>query len=159
MTSKIDILKGVHPGIFLARELKKRNIRKSAFALSVKEYPQTLSAILTGRRGMNTSLALRIEEALALEEGFLMMLQVYHDIKMEKLRQSEGYHPDLTKFRPALFWDTKLEKIDWKRQRKAIASRVFERGNLTEKKELMRFYGRNTIEQLLKEEKGKPQAA
>lgn len=159
MDGKIDILKGVHPGLFLARELKKRKLAKSAFALSVNEYPQTLSAILTGRRGMNTSLALRIEEALGLEDGFLMILQVYYDIKAHKTSLAQGYHPDLAKFRPALFWDTKLEKIDWKRQRKAIANRVFERGNLTEKKELMRFYGRSTIEQLLKEQNTNSKAA
>lgn len=149
MGSQLEISKGIHPGIFLARELKKRQLSKGAFALSINEYPQTLSAILNGKRNMNTSLALRIEEALGMEEGFLMLLQVYYDIKQEKVKRSQRVHPDLTKFRPALFWDTKLEKIDWEQQKKTIVTRVFDRGNLSEKKELIRFYGRSTVEVLL----------
>ncbi len=156
MNDRLKILKGIHPGLFLDRELKKRKLSKGAFALSVGEYPQTLSAILTGKRNMNTSLALRIEEALGMEEGLLMMLQVYFDIKQEKAKLSKGYHPDLAKFRPALFWDTKLEKIDWRRQRRAIVNRVFERGNLREKKELIRFYGQDVIEATLEKDKIKP---
>lgn len=143
-------MKGVHPGVVLERELKKRHLSKSAFALSVNEYPQTLSAVLKGKRSMNTSLALRIEDALGIEEGFFMLLQVYYDIGQEKAKLSKDHHPDLKKFRRALFWDTSLEKIDWKRQRKAIINRVFERGNFTEKKELIRFYGRDAIDGLLK---------
>jgi addiction module HigA family antidote len=145
----MEILKGVHPGLVLERELKKRHLSKGAFAISVSEYPQTLSAILKGKRSMNTSLALRIEDALGLDEGFLMLLQIYYDIKQEKLKHSKGYHPNLTKFRRALFWDTKLETIDWKRQKNAIINRVFERGNITEKKEILRFYGRKDIEAIL----------
>src|SRR5690606_37795350 len=103
--NKTDILKGIHPGIILERELKKRAFSKGQFALSVKEYPQTLSAIMKGKRNMNTSLALRIEEALGIEEGFFMTLQVFYEIREEKRKQFITCHPDLSKFRPALFWD------------------------------------------------------
>jgi addiction module HigA family antidote len=84
MDLKIQNIKGLHPGLFLDRELKKRGLSKGPFALSIGEYPQTISAITHGKRGMNTSLALRIEAYLNLEEGTLMMLQVYYDIKLEK---------------------------------------------------------------------------
>ena len=94
---------------------------------------------------MNTSLALRIEEALGIEEGFFMTLQVFYHIKHEKKRRSEKNHPDTSKFRPALFWDTKIDTIDWGSQKKAVIQRVFERGNLTEKKEILRFYGKDAI--------------
>ena len=134
MTEKLNILKGIHPGLILERELKKRDLAKGAFALSISEYPQTLSAIIKGKRDMNTALALRIEEALGIEEGYFMTLQVYYDIKQEKQKLSQGYHPRLSTFRPALFWDTDIKKIDWKRQKKAVIKRVFERGNLKEKK-------------------------
>lgn len=33
---------------------------------------------------MNTSPALKIEEALGLEEGYFMILQVYYNIEQEK---------------------------------------------------------------------------
>ncbi|MBN8787584.1 MAG: hypothetical protein J0I84_10880, partial [Terrimonas sp.] len=80
----IEHLKGLHPGIVLERELKKRKLRKGPFALSIQEYPQTITAITKGNRSMNTSLAMRIEEALGLEEGFFMTLQVFYNIEEEK---------------------------------------------------------------------------
>ena len=36
---------------------------------------------------MNTPLALKIENALGLEEGYFMILQVFYDIEEEKKRQ------------------------------------------------------------------------
>jgi len=149
VNNKVDILKGIHPGLFLDRELKKRKLSKGGFALSIREYPQTLSAILKGRRSMNTSLALRIEDALGFEEGLLMTLQVFYDIKQEKNKLAKNNHPNLAKFRPALFWDTSIDKIDWNRQKKAVINRVFERGNLAEKKEVLRFYGNDIIRRTL----------
>jgi len=98
---------------------------------------------------MNTALALRIERELGIEEGFFMTLQVFHEIKEEKNKQSKKGHPEFSKFRPALFWDTKIENIDWNRQKKPIIKRVFERGNLTEKKEIVGFYGHDTINEML----------
>ena len=146
---RIDILKGLHPGLFLERELNKRGLSKGRFAMSIGELPQTLSPIFRGRRGMNTSLSLRIEAALGLEEGFLMMLQLYHDIKQEKEKVSRLHHPDLSKFRPALFWDTRIENIDWERQKKAVISRVFDRGSFSERKEVVHIYGPDTIRKVL----------
>lgn len=148
MKKELTILKGLHPGLILERKLKEKNIGKGEFALSVKEYPQTITAITKGKRNMNTALALRIEAALGLEEGFLMTLQVFYDIKQEKLRQQKN-KPHLDHIRPVLFWDTKMEKIDWQRQYKAVIRRVFERGNKKEKEEITRFYGKKTIENVL----------
>lgn len=149
MWDKMTILKGVHPGIVLERELKKRGMNKGAFALSIREYPQTLSAIITGKRDMNTNLALRIEEALGLEEGFLMMLQVFYDITQEKTMRSAKNKPDLSKLRPALFWETDLNKINWQRQKTAVINRVFERGNTEEREEIIKFYGQDVIDAVL----------
>lgn len=149
MKSSINIIKGIHPGIILERELKQRNIGKGRFALSLQEFPQTLVSITKGKRKMNTSLALKIEHALGLEEGYFMILQVYYDIEEEKRRQNME-HPDLTKLRSILFWDTKLEKIVWQKQKKAVIKRVFERGNEIEKKEIMRFYGKESVNEILK---------
>ncbi|MCA0398524.1 MAG: plasmid maintenance system antidote protein [Bacteroidetes bacterium] len=141
--------KGIHPGLILERELRKRRLSNGRFALSIKEYPQTLSAIISGKRSMNTSLAIRIEEALGIEEGFFMTLQVFYDIKEEKKKQSKKNRPTLSRFRPALFWDTSLEQIDWNRQKRSIIKRVFERGNFTEKKEILNYYGHDTIRKAL----------
>ena len=101
--------------------------------------------IIRGRRSMNTPLSLHIEQALGLEEGLLMTLQVYYDIAEEKRRISKGNRPDLTKLRPTLFWDTTLEKIDFTAYSRYVINRVFERGTQEEIKEIIRFYGRKTI--------------
>ena len=145
MNNKIEILKGVHPGKFLQREFGIRKIKSGQFAESIGEYPQTLSAIIRGRRAMNTPLSLRIERALGLEEGLLMTLQVYYDIAEEKRKVAKMDSPDLSKFRPALFWDTKIETINFLEHRRFVINRVFERGNEDEVCEIIRFYGQDVI--------------
>ena len=149
MNPPINIVKGIHPGIVLERELKKRGLGKGPFALSIQEFPQTISAITKGKRGMNTPLALRIENALGIEEGYFMTLQVFYEIKEEKRKQAQSFKPDLTLLRPALFWDTDLQKIDWKRQKRAVIERVWERGNEQEKAEMTRLYGEQEIDNIL----------
>lgn len=115
----------------------------------VNEYPQTLVSITKGKRSMNTALALKIEHALGLEEGFFMILQVYYDIEQEKRRQ-QTEKPDLTILRRVVFWDTDMTRIDWEKQKSAVINRVFERGNAQEKKEITRFYGKEVVNALLK---------
>lgn len=153
METNFEIAKGIHPGLILERELRKRNIPQGQFALSIQEYPQTISAIIKGKRSMNVPLAMRIEDALEMKEGFLMTFQVFYDIKEEKKKLSKKNHPALSKFRPALFWDTKIESIDWNKQKKPVIKRVFERGNFTEKKEAVNFYGRDAVKKILIAEK------
>ena len=97
---------------------------------------------------MNTALALKLEKVLGLEEGILMILQVYYDIKQEK-KKLELEKPDLSKIRPAIFWDTNLHAIEWNRQYESVIRRVFERGNEKEKKEITRFYGKEKINRVL----------
>ena len=151
MNAQLNQHKGKHPGLILEQELDNRNIRKGPFALEINEYPQTLSAITKGKRGMNTPLAFKIERALGIEEGYFMTLQVYYEIEEEKKKLFKN-HPDLTKLRPILFWDTKIEKLDWNKQKRAIIKRIFERGNHQEKKEISRFYGEEVINDVLNRE-------
>ena len=153
MNLQLSKLKGVHPGAVLERELRTRGLTKGAFALSIKEYPQTLGEITKGRRNMNTSLALRIEEKLGIEEGFFMTLQVFYDIKQEKKKRDATYHPDLSVFRRALFWDTRIEGIDWRQQKRAVIERVWERGDESEKAEIVWFYGQESVDEVLDKER------
>jgi len=147
--SLITLIKGIHPGLILDRELKKRHLFKGPFAISLNEYPQTLVSITKGNRKMNPNLALKIEKAFGFEEGYFMILQVFYDIKELKKKQHK-LRPDLTKLRRILFWDTSFENIDWEGQKNAIIKRVFERGNSTEKNEIMRFYGKENVHKILK---------
>ena len=79
-----------------------------------------------------------------------MTLQVFYDIKVHKLIQSQS-HRDLPKLRKVLFWDTRMESIDWEKQFKSVIRRVFERGNENEKSEVTRFYGPDKINIVLEE--------
>ena len=137
--------KGIHPGMVLERELKQRKLKKGPFALSLNEYPQTLNDITKGRRGFTPALSLKIDKALGLEEGTMLLLQTYYEIKKEKQKDYSAAHPNLSALRKALFWDTDLNKIDWQQQYKAVIERVFARGNDDEKKEILDFYGEERV--------------
>lgn len=147
MEGNIELIKGVHPGSILERELKKRSLAKGRFALSIGEFPQTLGSIINGKRRMNPALSLKIEEALNIEEGYFMVLQAYYDIKQEKLKRATT--PDISKFRPALFWDTDIKTINWQEYKESIIRRVFERGNESEQAEIKRFYSENVVDSIL----------
>ncbi|PIF30198.1 plasmid maintenance system antidote protein VapI [Flavobacterium sp. 9] len=148
MKTTIDIIKGIHPGFVLERELKKRMLAKGQFAIELGEFPQTLTAITKGKRRMNIPLAMKIEKSLCMEEGFFMTLQVYYDIEEQKKKLSRNkinLKPDLDKIRKIIFWDTDIKKIDWQKQKKAVIKRIFERGNESEKQEIIRFYRSDVI--------------
>ena len=116
------------------------------------EFPQTLVSITKGNRRMNVSLALKIEKELGLEEGFFMILQVYHDIFRKK--KKEKRKPDVSKFRQVLFWDTNIESIDWEKNSRMIITRILKYGNEEEKEELTNFYGLSAVMEILNEING-----
>ena len=155
MNTFIEKYKGIHPGIILERLLNQKGISQRPFALSIDEYPQTINAISKGRRKLNTSLALKIEKKLNLEEGTLALLQTYFDIKEEK-NKVEQKTPNLNLLRKSLFWDTDISKINWQNQSNAVIKRVFECGNDIEKEEIKRFYTKEKIKEALAQSIRKP---
>ncbi|WP_299177841.1 plasmid maintenance system antidote protein [uncultured Chryseobacterium sp.] len=150
MIKQFEKYKGIHPGIVLDRELKKRSIKQRPFALSLEEHPQTFNAITKGKRGISTGLALKIEQQLGLEEGTLVILQAYYDIQKIKEKEIKST-PNLHILSKALFWDTDIQLIDWERQYRAVIQRVFERGNENDKNEIIRFYGTKKVNQALQD--------
>ncbi len=146
MKDILKIIKGVHPGKFVEREMLKKGINKRQFAIAIGEHPQTLGAIIKGTRRMNVPLSLKIEEKLELEEGFLMTLQNHYDIKVFKKKNQRT--PDISKLSKVLFWDTTIDKIDWEQMKVAVVKRVFSRGTEEEKEEITRFYGADTVEKI-----------
>lgn len=146
MQTTLVIIKGVHPGKFMERELLKQKINKRQFAMAIGEHPQTIGAIIKGTRRMNVDLSLKIEEKLQLEEGFLMTLQVFYDVKQAKKKNS--LKPDISKLRKGLFWDTTFDKVDWQQMKVAVIKRVFSRGTEEEKEEITRFYGKDIVEKV-----------
>ena len=140
MRSRIDILKGIHPGKIIGRDLHKRNLSQRAFAASIGEHSQTLNAVITGRRNLTTEMSLKIEKAFGYEEGFLLTLQAFYEIATCKNRMASGSVSGVPAIRQSLFWDTDFNTIDWGRHKRAVIARVMERGNEAEKKEIARFY-------------------
>lgn len=148
MEKQFEKYKGIHPGIILDRELKKRSIKQRPFALSMAEHPQSFNAIIKGKRSLSTALALKIERGLDLDEGTFVLLQAYYDIKTEK-EKLDRQTPDLTILRKSLFWDTDISQIDWQKQAKSVIKRTFERGDEAEKDEIERFYGQERVKSVL----------
>ncbi|RAJ01598.1 plasmid maintenance system antidote protein VapI [Chitinophaga skermanii] len=146
---EFDALKGLHPGFFLENILERRQVDKNSLAYSIHEDPKSLQDILKGNSNISLAVALKIEDALQLEEGILGSLQLFYEIKQIKQAQQIDSKPDISKFRKILFWDTKFESINWQTQKAAIIRRVFERGNEEEKNEVARFYGMDIINQVL----------
>ena len=97
---------------------------------------------------MTLSLSLKIDKALGLEEGTMLLLQTYYEIKKEQQKDNLGELPDLSIIRKTLFWDTDIAKINWQKQYKAVIQRAFEGGNEDEKKEILRFYGKDKIKEV-----------
>ena len=155
MNTYVEKYKGIHPGIILERELKKRKIPKRPFAQSIGEHPQTLNAIIKGKRKLNIALALKIEKTLGFEEGTYVFLQTYFDIKEENQKQ-EKQTPNLEVIRKTIFWDTDLLMIDWQKHYKSVIRRIFERGNEQEKQEIVLFYGTEVVNKALLSQTGKP---
>lgn len=149
MNTNISVVKGIHPGIILDRELKKRKLSKKRFAESIHEFPQTLGSITKGKRKINPSLSVRIGEKLGIDEGYFMILQAYYDIEEEKKKQRKDLRPDLSRIRAVVFWDTVIDKIDWIKYKPSIIKRVFERGSEQEKQEIIRFYGKDDVSMIL----------
>ncbi len=138
----VELIKGIHPGFILERELKKRKLPKRRLAILMNEFPQLLGDITKGKRRINPSLSIRLGNALGIDESFFSVLQTYFDIEQEKKKRALQNQPDLSKLRPVLFWDTDFKTINWEKNKASIIKRIFERGNRMEMEEIIRFYGK-----------------
>lgn len=156
MEKSLERFRGIHPGVILERELKKRAIKPSPFAHSLDTHRQVFNAIIKGKRGIPIPLSLKVDKALGIEEGTFALLQTFYDIEKAKEESFLKEKPNLKLLRKVLFWDTDLDKIDWQKQSKAVIQRVFERGNEEEKNEMLRFYGEDKIKQSLNMNTTKP---
>lgn len=140
MTQDISPIKGIHPGKIIGRELKKRNLSQRKFADSIHEHSQTLNAVITGHRGLTVEMAVKIEDALGFEEGYLLTLQVFYEIAHYRQQVLSDSVQGIPAVRKILFWDTDFDSIDWGRHKNYVIGRVLEMGNDEEIREITRFY-------------------
>ncbi|WP_304144569.1 MULTISPECIES: HigA family addiction module antitoxin [Mesoflavibacter] len=144
MLPKIAKIKGVHPGLILQREIKRKNIKSSQLAMAINEHKQTISAIINQKRGINPELSIKLAQYFHTEEDYFMILQAGYEVKT-KLANYNTKKPNLNNIRKVLFWDTNFDKIDWNKNKRAIIKRVLERGNNIEINEIIEFYGKATV--------------
>lgn len=144
MNNLIDIIKGIHPGKFIERELKKKDLTQRALAEETGIPFQTINAIIAGRRNLTTEQALKIDQILGYEEGFFAILQTHYEIKQYKEKELASIYTEAPRIRKSLFWDTDFNKINWAKYKNAVIKRVFERGSKDEIEEITRYYNLST---------------
>lgn len=145
MLPELDKIRGIHPGYILNRELKSRGIKSSELASNIDEHKQTISAILHKKRKITPSLSIKLSKKFNVAQDYFMLLQASYEVNTLAAKISTRHKPKLDKFRPALFWDTDINQIDWEKQKRAIIKRILERGNSQEITELIKFYGKQEI--------------
>lgn len=151
MEKQLERYKGIHPGLILEHELKKRHIAKAQFANSIHQKRQAINEITKGRRTLPEELTFKIDEALGYEQGTMLLMQTFYIIENHRKAEhqaSGGFQLD--KLRKGLFWDTDVNQLDWERNAVAIIRRVFERGNQDEKQYLLTRYSAARIADALR---------
>ncbi|MBI9037594.1 MAG: hypothetical protein JEY97_05625 [Bacteroidales bacterium] len=150
MLPDINIVKGIHPGIILERELKKRKIRKSQLAGELGISSGIITDIAKTRRGINPALSIRLGSFFDISEEYFILLQTYYALKQEQKKQIKHINLSL---RSSLFWDINFENIDYERNKSFVITRVFERGNKKEIQNIIDFYGKEEVSQEIKSAK------
>ena len=141
MNNRIEILKGIHPGRLIERDLKKRSMTQRSLAEKTNIHYQTINAIIAGKRDLTTEQAIKIEKAMGYEYGFLSLLQTHYTLRNHRDNELSSLFSGTPNIRKSLFWDTDFDKINWAKHKKAVINRVMERGNKEEIDEIKRFYG------------------
>lgn len=132
-------------GAVLNRILVKKKFNQRQLAERSGILYQRICDYIANRRRITVEASLKLEQALGVDiAGFFYRIQANHDIYTQMNKQTSAYHPDLSLYRKALFWDTSIERLDWKQNRRWIIRRVFEYGSDSEIQETIRFYGKET---------------
>lgn len=76
----------IHPGILLEIELQNRDLKPSAFALSIGTYPNAVTEVVKGNRPISPSLAIKLEEKLDRPASFWLYQQADYELAQERLK-------------------------------------------------------------------------
>lgn len=146
----------VPAGKILEVILHKKNISQKELADMSNEYPQRIHDYIKGKRKFTIKSSVSIERALGIGvEGFFVKIQTNHEVYTYIMEEERKIHPDLTKLSKGLFWDTRIEKINWMRNKEWVIQRVLEYGNSVEINEIIKFYGKDAIKQVFPNIKSK----
>lgn len=143
-------MEDVPAGKILDVILKKKNISQKKLADMSNIYPQHICAYIKGKRKFTIKASVAIEKALGISiEGFFVKIQTNHDVYSFVMEEERKIHPDLSKLSKGLFWDTRIDKINWIKNKEWVIQRTFEYGNDIEINEIIRFYGKETIKRTI----------
>lgn len=149
MMPELKKIKGIHPGAVLKRELKNRGIKSIDLANVINEHPQTLNAITQERRGITAKLSFKLGEYFNISNDYFMILQATFEVNSYRKSEIRKFNPLLGKFRKSIFWDTKIESIDYEQNKRFVIQRILERGNRQEINNLIKIYTLITIKKEL----------
>lgn len=141
----------VPAGAILNRILQKEQFSQKEIAIKTTIYPQRINDLIKGGRKFTPELSSRLEHALGISTpGYFYRIQTNHDIYCYLDEQERRHSPDLSKFRKALFWEIDaVKKINWIKRANWVIQRSFEYGNQQEIDEVIRFYGRERVAEVL----------
>ena len=143
-------MSSVPAGAILKQILKKEKISQKEIAEKSAIYPQRINDLINGKRKFTPEYSSRLEQALGISTlGYFYHIQTNHDIYLYQDEQERKNTPDLSKIRNVLFWDTNIKKINWLRSRNHIIKRTFEYGNENEIEEIIRYYGKDKVAEVL----------
>jgi len=143
-------LNNIPYGAVLNRIMTKEGISQSQLAERSGIVRQRICDYLANRRRITVEASLSLEKALRIGiKGFFYRIQANHDIYTCLKEQAMNNRPNLEHYRKAVFWDTDIEMLDWDKNRLWIIRRVFEYGGEEEILETIRFYGKETVKEIL----------
>lgn len=137
-------------GKVLEHILRKANMSPCELAVHAGIHPERIAALIKGTLRFSVELSLKIEKVLQIGiAGFFYKIQANYDAYSALEDSQTANHPDLSRYSKALFWDVRIERINWMKNAKWIIQRVFEYGNQEEIEETLRFYGKETVNEQL----------
>ena len=144
-------MSAVPAGAILRRILQKEHISQKEIAKRLAIYPQRINDLIRGKRKFTLELSFLLEKSLDISTaGYFYIIQTNHDIYNYRDIQERKLTPNLSKIRKSLFWETfSLDKINWIRSANWIIQRAFEYGNRQEIDEIIRFYSREKVSEVL----------
>ena len=80
ITTKDNIMKPIHPGRILKRELTARNLSANKLAIALRVPSGRITQILNGNRGISAESALRLSRYFGNSARFLMNLQTRYEL-------------------------------------------------------------------------------
>lgn len=137
-------------GAVLEHIMKREAVSQKSLSEKTEILPQRINDYIKGRRRLTAEVSLKIEKALGISiEGYFYILQTNHDIYVAAEKTKNADIPDLSRIKRVYFWDTDMSKIDWRGNARSVVKRIFEYGDDRAVKEIIRFYGRNTVKLIL----------